>query len=188
MENKEATAESKRGRLLNLLPSAGWSMRWHSSSCWKTRNERWFGATKLNPRERQMGLPCFSSECEQDKEGRPLPRSVINNRQNDGLLIACLFSPPSFLPQLPPSCICNHTVDISGNSQRGSVKKPPSNHMSLFGKYKSVPSFLWTHVNTVEQIMCSGIPGGLCSNSSATIVNMTLDLAINTHWNTRHTL
>lgn len=51
---------SERGRLLNLLPSAGWGMHWHSSSCWKTKYERWLWATKLNLRDSQMMLPGFS--------------------------------------------------------------------------------------------------------------------------------
>lgn len=34
-----------------------------------------FGATKLNPREPHMTVPCFSFEREQYKDGRPLPRS-----------------------------------------------------------------------------------------------------------------
>lgn len=38
-------------------------------------------------------VPCFSSEHEQYKDRRPLPRSgsVINTRQTEGLLIACFF-------------------------------------------------------------------------------------------------
>jgi len=56
----QRASESRRSRALNLLPSAGWGMRWHSSSCWKTRRGYVIFSSKLsNKRQSQITVMFF---------------------------------------------------------------------------------------------------------------------------------
>lgn len=101
-QKPQQKTESFTMRVSCLLPSADWSKHQHSSFCWKTNGKK---GTKLSCRDRlqlQRMMPFFF-----DKGA--LRKAAVKVGVFQWVTFNSLPPfPPSFLPKLPPSCLCTH--------------------------------------------------------------------------------
>lgn len=136
-------------------------MHQHSSSCWKRRQKKLFGAPKLNSWEPQVMVPCFSIYHEQDKDVGSLPRSMS---VIEGLLIACLFFllPSSQSFHLPGSMNTRLTDEQLRELTTDNSQPPLETLPILANLHNGCPPLPVPHV---EQIMCWGNAGEMCTDS-----------------------
>lgn len=95
---------------------------------------------------------------------------------NWGTFNSPLLFPSSFLPKLPPSGLCKHKAHRETHNRAQLDNSQPSPHRE------------WT--NNVEQIMCSGIAGGMCINSGVSFTCLPCfgpEYSINIHWSIKNT-